>query len=86
MKFIPIIGTISAGKTAFLRAFLGIDVLQTGSVTTTKFVCLIKNSTQISFYHVIPKKEQDLIFVIVGPETKNNREKYLFKRKKRNKR
>ena len=71
MKFIPIIGTISAGKTAFLRAFLGIDVLQTGSVTTTKFVCLIKNSTQISFYHVIPKKEQDLIFVKVGPETKS---------------
>ena len=44
MKFIPIIGTISAGKTTFLRAFLGIDVLQVGSVTTTKFVCLIKNS------------------------------------------
>ena len=71
MKFIPIVGTISAGKTAFLRAFLGIDVLQTGSVTTTKFVCLIKNSTQISFYHVIPKREKDLIFVKDGEETKS---------------
>ena len=71
MKFIPIVDTISAGKTAFLRAFLGIDVFQTGSVTTTKFVCLIKNSTQTSFYHVIPKKEKDLIFVKDGEETKS---------------
>ena len=42
--FVPIIGTISSGKTTFLKGFLGIDILETGSTTTTKFVCLIKNS------------------------------------------
>jgi GTPase Era involved in 16S rRNA processing len=74
MKFIPIIGTISAGKSTFLRAFLGTDVLQVGSVTTTKFVCLIKNSTQTSFYHVIPKKEECLIFDKEGEEIKDEEE------------
>ena len=74
MKFIPIIGTISAGKTTFLRAFLGIDVLQVGSVTTTKFVCLIKNSSETSFYHVIPKKGKELYFEKEGNETKGDEE------------
>lgn len=41
-KYIPIIGEISAGKSTFLKSFLGIEVLQTGAVTTTKFVCLNK--------------------------------------------
>ena len=59
--FIPIIGTISSGKTTFLKGFLGIDILETGSTTTTKFVCLIKNSEKYSFYHVIPKKEENYI-------------------------
>ena len=59
--FIPIIGTISSGKTTFLKGFLGIDILETGSTTTTKFVCLIKNSDKYSFYHVIPKKEENNI-------------------------
>ena len=52
-KFIPIIGTISAGKSRFLRALLGADVLQTRQTAMTKFVCLIKNSDHISFYHEI---------------------------------
>ena len=38
--FIPIIGSISAGKSTFLKGFLGIDELETGINTTTKFVCL----------------------------------------------
>ena len=59
-KYIPIIGEISAGKSTFLKSFLGIEVLQTGAVTTTKFVCLIKNSNKISFYHVIPKKHNGI--------------------------
>jgi len=70
IKFIPIIGTISAGKSTFLRAFLGIDVLQTGQTTTTKFVCLIKNSPNISFYHVIPKNENGITLEKEGSETK----------------
>lgn len=71
MKFIPIVGTISAGKSTFLRAFLGIDVLQTGQTTTTKFVCLIKNSNQISFYHVIPIINDGISFEKEGEEIKD---------------
>ena len=58
-KFIPIIGTISAGKSTFLQGLLGTDVFETGPSTTTNFVCLIKNSEQIKFYHVIPEKENE---------------------------
>ena len=68
--FIPIIGTISAGKSQFLQGLLGTNVLQSGSTTTTKFVCLIKNSLQINFYHVIPKKEKGIIFDKEGEEIK----------------
>ena len=67
-KFIPIIGTISAGKSTFLQGLLGTSVLEAGSTTTTKFVCLIKNSEQTLFYHVIPKKEKDIEFIKEGME------------------
>ena len=60
--YIPIIGTISAGKSTFLKAFLGIEVLETGATTTTKFICLIKNSTHTSFYHVIPSTYNGVYF------------------------
>ena len=70
-KYIPIIGEISAGKSTFLKSFLGIEVLQTGAVTTTKFVCLIKNSNKISFYHVIPRKHNEIFFEKDGIELKN---------------
>lgn len=61
--FIPIIGQISSGKSTFLKAFLGIEELETGVNTTTKFVLLIKNNPQISFYHVNLKREGDEIIV-----------------------
>ena len=67
-KFIPIIGTISAGKTTFLQGLLGTDVLETGATTTTKFVCIIKNSVQTKFYHVIPKRENFIKFIKEGEE------------------
>ena len=73
-KFIPIIGTISAGKSTFLDGLLGIDSLQTGVLTTTKFVCLIKNSPNISFYHVIPKRNNGIILEKEGPEIKDKAE------------
>ena len=74
-KYIPIIGEISAGKSNFLNAFLGIDLLQTGAIVTTKFVCLIKNSSSTSFYHVIPsRKNGELIFKKDGPEAKDSNE------------
>ena len=60
-KFIPIIGTISAGKSTFLQGLLGINVFETGSTTTTKFVCLIKNNNQTRFYHIIPEKNNNII-------------------------
>ena len=70
--YIPIIGTISAGKTTFLKAFLGTEVLETGATTTTKFICLIKHSSKTSFYHVIPKKQNGGIsFIKQGEEIKD---------------
>ena len=67
-KYIPIIGTISAGKSTFLKGFLGVNILQTGVTTTTKFVCLIKNSQNQCFYHVIPKKSNEIHFIKDGEE------------------
>lgn len=70
-RYIPIIGTISAGKSTFLKAFLGINVLQAGSTTTTKFVCLIKHSDNICFYHVIPKVDNGIEFYKDGKELRD---------------
>ena len=67
-QYIPIIGTISAGKSTFLKSFLGINMLQTGSSTTTKFVCLIKHSNNNCFYHVLPKNENKIEFIKEGEE------------------
>ena len=61
-KYIPIIGTISAGKSTFLRAFLETNLLQTGASTTTRFICLIKHSDKICFYHVLPKNTNGIEF------------------------
>ena len=78
-KFIPIIGTISAGKTTFIQGLLGTSLLERGLSTTTKFVCLIKNSEETKFYHVLPKREQkNLMFIKDGLEIqgeKNIKEK-----------
>ena len=73
-KFIPIIGTISAGKSTFLDGLLGIDSLQTGVLTTTKFVCLIQNSPNISFYHVIPKRANGISLQKDGKEINDKNE------------
>ena len=53
-KIIPIIGIISSGKSTFLQALIKSDILETGSTTTTKFLCLLKNkkSGSMRFYHV----------------------------------
>ena len=70
-KFIPIIGAISAGKSTFLRGLLGTTVLESGASTTTRFVCLIQNSNEMKFYHVIPKKENGIKFLKEGEEIKD---------------
>ena len=67
-KYIPIIGPISAGKSTFLRAFLGIELLETGSYVSTKFVCIIKNSNRLSFSHLIPNNQRGELFIKDGPE------------------
>ena len=67
-KFIPIIGAISSGKSTFLQGFLGSNVFQAGSTVTTKFVCIIKNSKESKFYHVIPNKKEDIEFIPDGEE------------------
>ena len=70
-SYIPIIGAISAGKSNFLKALLGIEVLETGIIATTKFICLIKNSSQTSFYHVIPNTQNSLTFNKEGNEIRD---------------
>ena len=67
-KYIPIIGTISSGKSTFLKALLGINVLQAGVSTTTKFVCIIQHCKNTHFYQVIPEKKDFLNFVKHGTE------------------
>jgi GTPase Era involved in 16S rRNA processing len=77
--YIPIIGTISAGKSTFLKALLGIDFLEIGESTTTRFICLIKNSKETKFYHVIPKKvEEETYYEKEGEEI--NKEKEITKK------
>ena len=54
-KAIPIIGTISSGKSLFLDNLLGLDLLETNSSTTTKFVCVIRHKKDLEepiFYHI----------------------------------
>ena len=82
--FIPIIGTISSGKTTFLKGFLGIDFLETGSTTTTKFICLIKNSDKYLFYHVLPSKKDTIISFIKDGEACKGEEKIKEKMKEIN--
>ena len=82
--FIPLIGVISSGKTTFLKGLLGIDILETGSSTTTKFVCLIKNSDKYLFYHVIPKKEKNIISLTKEGEIFEGEEKIKSKMKEIN--
>ena len=67
-KYIPIIGPISAGKSTFLRSFLGIELLETGSFVTTKFVCIIKNSNRLAFSHLIPNNQSGELLIKDGPE------------------
>ena len=75
VKYIPIIGTISSGKSTFLQGFLGTDVLQSGSTTTTKFICFIKhNNKETKFYHVLPKLDNGLSFIKDGEEIIGNDE------------
>ena len=54
-KAIPIIGAISSGKSFFVDSLLGLDLLESQSSTTTKFVCIIqhhKNLKEPRFYQI----------------------------------
>ena len=61
-KAIPIIGAISSGKSFFVDSLLGLDILESESKITTKFVCIIqhhKNLKEPRFYQ-INLSEKDL--------------------------
>ena len=54
-KAIPIIGTISSGKSFFLDSLLGLNLLESQSSTTTKFVCIIQHHKELKepkFYQI----------------------------------
>ena len=51
-KSIPIIGTISSGKSLFLNNLLGLNLLES---ITSKFVCIIRHNKFLlepKFYHI----------------------------------
>ena len=59
-KAIPIIGMISSGKSTFLNALLGIDLLETKDNIATKFICVIRHNQSLHepiFYHINLEKE-----------------------------
>ena len=54
-KAIPIIGAILSGKSFFLDSLLGLDILDSQSSITTKFVCIIQNHKDLKepkFYQI----------------------------------
>ena len=54
-KAIPIIGAISSGKSFFVDSLLGLNILESESSITTKFVCIIqhhKNLKEPKFYQI----------------------------------
>lgn len=54
-KAIPIIGAISSGKSFFVDSLLGLNILESDSNITTKFVCIIqhhKNLKEPRFYQI----------------------------------
>lgn len=60
-KSIPIIGAISCGKSLFLDNLLGLNLLESKSSTTTKFVCIIRHNKNLSspkFYHIKLKENE----------------------------
>ena len=63
-KPIPIIGQISSGKSLFLDNLLNLDLLESKSDITTKFVCIVRhnpNLLETKFYHIkFKKKSKDL--------------------------
>ena len=62
-KSIPIIGTISSGKTLFIDNLLGLDLCEGGSSAISKFVCIIHHNKDLNepkFYHMkLIKKNTD---------------------------
>ena len=61
---IPIIGKISSGKSTFLNSLLGLDCLESNTIITTKFICIIRHNKELStpkLYPVILQKRKSEI-------------------------
>ena len=61
---IPIIGKISSGKSTFLNSLLGLDCLESDTIITTKFICIIRHNKELSapkLFPVILKKRKSEI-------------------------
>jgi Ca2+-binding EF-hand superfamily protein len=60
-KAIPIIGAISSGKSFFVDSLLGLDILESESSITTKFVCIIQHHPELKeprFYQINLEKQK----------------------------
>jgi len=51
---IPVIGTISSGKSTFLNSLLGLDCLESDIKITTKFICIIRHNPELSAPKLFP--------------------------------
>ena len=51
---IPVIGTISSGKSTFLNSLLGLDFLESEIKITNKFICIIRHNPEFSFPKLFP--------------------------------
>ena len=64
-KSIPIIGQISSGKSLFLDNLLNLDLLESKTDITSKFVCIIRHNNNLKepkFYHIkLKEKGKDKI-------------------------
>ena len=61
---IPVIGKISSGKSTFLNSLLGLDCLESDTIITTKFICIIRHNRELSapkLFPVILKKRKSEI-------------------------
>ena len=74
---IPVIGKISSGKSTFLNSFLQGNYLESNSGITTKFVCIIRNNSDIKSptLYKCEKKEEMLDYKY------NNFKYYYFEKK-----
>ena len=72
---IPIIGTISSGKSTFLNNFLGFNYLESSGKITTQFICILRhNNSENSELYTVELEPRDSVY---------HNKSYNFKKKEK---